>query len=131
MQMLMNLTSNRLKFTPAGGAVTVGAQNKGSVLLVGVTDTGIGMNQEEALIALQPFRKVDGSPSQQVEGSGLGLPLVKSYIELHGGGFRLESGPGKGTLVSLRSRRNERLHTTLRNLSPNAPGFAFPTLGNI
>ena len=100
-QMLMNLASNGLKFTPAGGTVTIGAQNKGGALLVGVADTGIGMNQEEALIALQPFRQVDGSPTQHVEGSGLGLPLVKSYIELHGGGFRLDSGPGKGTLVTL------------------------------
>ena len=99
--MLLNLISNALKFTPAGSAVTVGSQNKGGALLIGVADTGIGMNQEEALIALQPFRQVEGSPSQQVEGVGLGLPLVKSFTELHGGGFRLDSGPGKGTLVTL------------------------------
>jgi signal transduction histidine kinase len=100
-QMLINLLSNAVKFTPAGGTVTVGAQFKGGALLIGVADTGIGMSREEALIALEPFRQVDGSHSRQLEGTGLGLPLVKSYIELHGGSFRLDSGSGKGTLVTL------------------------------
>jgi two-component system cell cycle sensor histidine kinase PleC len=100
-QMLINLLSNGVKFTPEGGAVTIIAQAKGGALLIGVADTGIGMNREEALIALEPFRQVDGSNERRQEGTGLGLPLVKSYIELHGGGFRLDSGPGKGTVVTL------------------------------
>jgi signal transduction histidine kinase len=100
-QMLINLLSNGVKFTQAGGSVTVGAQFKGGALLIGVADNGVGMNREEALIALEPFRQVDGSHERQLEGTGLGLPLVKSYIELHGGGFRLDSGPGKGTMVTL------------------------------
>ncbi|MDA0652343.1 MAG: PAS domain-containing sensor histidine kinase [Proteobacteria bacterium] len=100
-QMLINLLSNGVKFTPAGGTITVGAQYKSGAVLIGVADTGIGMSREDALLALEPFRQVDGSHTRQQEGTGLGLPLVKSYIELHGGGFRLDSGPGKGTLVTL------------------------------
>lgn len=100
-QMLINLLSNGVKFTPAGGTITVGAQYKSGAVLIGVADTGIGMNREDALLALEPFRQVDGSHTRQQEGTGLGLPLVKSYIELHGGGFRLDSGPDKGTLVTL------------------------------
>jgi len=100
-QMLINLLSNGVKFTPAGGTVTVGAQFKAGAMLIAVADNGIGVNRDEALIALEPFRQVDGSNTRQQEGTGLGLPLVKSYIELHGGGFRLDSGPGKGTLVTL------------------------------
>ena len=100
-QMLINLLSNAVKFTPPGGKVTIGAQFKAGSLLIGVADTGMGMSQDQALIALEPFRQVDGSHTRQLEGTGLGLPLVKSYIELHGGGFRLNSGSGKGTLVTL------------------------------
>ena len=100
-QMLINLLSNGIKFTPAGGTVTVGAQFKGGALLIGVADTGIGMNREEAFVALEPFCQVDGSSTRQQEGTGLGLPLVKSYIALHDGGFRLDTGPGKGTQVTL------------------------------
>ena len=100
-QMLLNLLSNAIKFTRAGGTVTIGAQEKAGAVLVGVADTGIGMDREDAMIAIEPFRQVESAQSEQVQGTGLGLPLVKSYIELHGGGFRLDSGPGKGTLITL------------------------------
>jgi signal transduction histidine kinase len=82
-QMLINLLSNGVKFTPPGGTVTIGAQYKSGALLIGVADTGVGMSREEAFVALEPFRQVDGSLTRQLEGTGLGLPLVKSYIELH------------------------------------------------
>jgi signal transduction histidine kinase len=100
-QMLINLLSNGVKFTAAGGTVSVSAQEKSGALLLAVADNGVGMSREEALIALEPFRQVDGKETQQLEGTGLGLPLVKSYIELHEGGFRLNSAPGKGTAITL------------------------------
>ncbi len=100
-QMILNLLSNSLEFTPEDGAVTIGAQVRKGNFLIGVSDTGVGMSQEEAELALQPFKQVDGSHTREHEGTGLGLPLVKSFIELHGGHLRLDSGPGCGTTVTL------------------------------
>jgi PAS domain S-box-containing protein len=99
-QMLLNLLSNAVKFTPEGGRVAVGAElrDDGS-LAVSVDDTGIGMAPENIPRALAPFSQVDSSLTRRYEGTGLGLPLVKSLIELHGGTLDLESQEGKGTLA--------------------------------
>ncbi len=102
-QVLINLLSNAVKFTPSGGTVSVGAgvAPEGGVWLA-VTDTGIGIAPQDIATALEPFRQVDSSVSRKYEGTGLGLPLVKSIVELHGGAIGLESTPGAGTTVTVR-----------------------------
>jgi len=101
-QMLLNLLSNAVKFTPGGGRVAVGAEVRGDgSLAVSVDDTGIGIAPENIPRALAPFSQVDSSLSRRYAGTGLGLPLVKSLIELHGGMLELKSEEGKGTLATI------------------------------
>ena len=101
-QILLNLLSNAVKFTRQGGRVAVGAamRSDGS-LAVTIDDTGIGIARENIPRALAPFSQVDSSLTRRYEGTGLGLPLVKSLIELHGGTLGLESEEGKGTLATV------------------------------
>jgi signal transduction histidine kinase len=101
-QILLNLLSNALKFTPRGGQVSVSAerQRKGRLDII-VADTGIGMSPEEIKVALAPFGQVANAHTRREQGTGLGLPLVKSMMELHGGRFLVESTPGAGTRVRL------------------------------
>ncbi|SCA55340.1 putative Histidine kinase [Candidatus Terasakiella magnetica] len=101
-QICINLLSNAVKFTEENGqvSVTVCAQQNGNILLE-VTDSGIGMTQEEIEKALEVFGQVESQLSRSHEGTGLGLPLVQSLIRLHGWGFKIESDKGKGTKVSI------------------------------
>ena len=101
-QILINLLSNAVKFTPAGGTVTVSARSgpDGSPLIT-VADTGIGIAAENISEVLKPFVRVESAFNADVEGTGLGLPLVKSYVELHGGSLEIESQPDVGTTVRL------------------------------
>ena len=101
-QMLVNLLTNAIKFTPKGGAVSARASRRedGQVHIV-VSDTGIGMSNEDLAKALEPFGQIDSSLSRQFRGTGLGLPLTRSLIELHGGAMSIDSTPGKGTRVTL------------------------------
>jgi signal transduction histidine kinase len=71
-------------------------------LLLKVSDSGIGMSPEEIEKALKPFGQIDSSLSRKHEGTGLGLPLSRGTVELHGGAFSVSSSPGKGTTVSIR-----------------------------
>lgn len=99
-QIFMNLLSNAIKFTPEGGTVTLRAQTEeeGRVK-ISVTDTGIGMSVDDMAVALMPFGQVDGSHTRKREGTGLGLPIAKALIELHGGRMAIDSDRGKGTEV--------------------------------
>jgi len=97
--MLFNLLSNAVKFTPAGGSVTVAARPGIDGLELAVIDTGIGMSPEHIAIALAPFGQVANELTRTHDGTGLGLPLVKSLAELHGAAFRIESDLGTGTAV--------------------------------
>jgi len=97
-QILVNLLSNAVKFTAAKGQVTLSARLRGDgALEIAVADTGIGMNEEELALALQPFRQVESALARRHEGTGLGLPLVKAFVEMHGGTLTLHSAPGSGT----------------------------------
>ncbi len=100
-QVLINLISNALKFTPVGGVVTVSSYITSKGLELSVMDTGIGMAANEIPKALAPFGQVDSSLSRKHEGTGLGLPLSKRLTELHGAEFLLTSKPGVGTTVTL------------------------------
>jgi len=101
-QILTNLMTNAIKFTPEGGTVTLSAQlaERGNMAIV-VEDTGIGMSPEDIPIALTPFGQIENVMSRKNQGTGLGLPLTKALVELHGGELKLESQPGKGTVVTV------------------------------
>jgi PAS domain S-box-containing protein len=97
-QILMNLLSNAVKFTPPGGEVEIlSSLDSNGDLSIEVRDTGIGMTAEEIPKALAAFGQVDSTLSRKHEGTGLGLPLVKALVEIHGGHFVLTSEPGRGT----------------------------------
>ncbi len=101
-QVLLNLLSNAVKFTPAGGTVRLSARLEAPNLVMAVSDTGIGMDQDSQEKAMQPFVQVESSLSRRYAGTGLGLPLAKSFAELHGGSLTLVSRPGEGTTVTVR-----------------------------
>jgi signal transduction histidine kinase len=103
-QIIFNLLSNGVKFTPQGGRVSVAAQraHHGGVILT-VSDNGIGMAPEDIPHALAPFRQVDSEmwKTREGTGTGLGLPLVKAFAELHGASFAIDSERGLGTSVTI------------------------------
>lgn len=99
-QVLLNLISNAVKFTPEGGAVSVTvAPRDADTVRVSVVDTGIGIAAKDLERLAQPFEQVEGQHSKSTQGTGLGLALTKSLIELHGGAMTIESEPGRGTTV--------------------------------
>ena len=100
-QILLNLMSNAVKFTPSGGRVSVGASRETEGIRLLVNDSGIGMRREDIALALEPFRQIDNELSRGHDGTGLGLPLAHSLAKLHGGSLDIESAPGVGTCVTL------------------------------
>jgi len=101
-QIFTNLISNSIKFTPKQGRVTIEAKHlsDGRILAI-VRDTGIGMTTEELQVAVMPFGQVDGGKTRWREGTGLGLPIAKSLVELHGGRMVINSEKNKGTEVMI------------------------------
>ena len=100
-QILLNLISNAIKFTPENGEVRVCASCSGEGLVIAVADTGIGMAPHEIPKALERFGQIDSRLARKYEGTGLGLPLTKRLVELHGGVLAIESRPNAGTVVSV------------------------------
>jgi len=100
-QVLLNLLSNALKFTPSGGNVTVRALRSEQGFVLQVTDTGIGIAPNDFHKALEPFGQVDSSLARKYDGIGLGLPLTRQMVELHGGRLDLDSVVGHGTTVTI------------------------------
>ncbi len=103
-QMAVNLLSNAIKFTPRGGRIVVScglARDGEGGMVLSVADNGIGIAPEDLPKVLAPFEQVDNHLTRTHSGTGLGLPLVKSLIELHGGHFEITSQPGAGTSVTL------------------------------
>jgi two-component system CheB/CheR fusion protein len=99
-EIIYNLVSNAVKFTPDGGKIGMRAKKIGSEIEVVVWDTGVGIAAENMGKIFEGFFRVDTPYSRVTEGTGLGLPLSKKLVELHGGDFTVESeGLGKGTLV--------------------------------
>ncbi len=99
-QVLLNFLSNAMKFTPAGGTVTAGVRRAASGVALWVRDTGIGMSAADIKVALSAFGQVDSKVARQHKGTGLGLPICKQLIELHGGTLEVESAPGHGTTMT-------------------------------
>ncbi len=104
-QVFLNLLSNAVKFTEKGGAIRMTLDDSGDGAQVEIADTGIGMTPDGIQIALTPFGQVDNRLERKYEGTGLGLPLARSLVELHDGTLRIESEPGKGTRVRVRLPR--------------------------
>jgi two-component system cell cycle sensor histidine kinase PleC len=100
-QMLLNLVNNAVKFTPAGGTVEISARLDLEGYVVAVRDSGIGIAVEDLSRVMEPFVQAETTLSRRQEGTGLGLALVKSMIEIHGGRLRLESALGNGTSAEL------------------------------
>jgi signal transduction histidine kinase len=101
-QVLINLLSNAVKFTERGGSVALAAGIAATgELWIKVRDSGIGMAPGDIAVAFLPFRQVDNNNSRRYQGSGLGLPLARSFIEQHGGTLTLESAPGRGTTATI------------------------------
>ena len=103
-QVLLNLLSNAVKYTPRDGSITIHAEARtdptGGRICVSVKDTGIGIPQEDLQRLAQPFEQVESHLARTAPGTGLGLALTKSLIEMHSGELLLESTPGEGTTVS-------------------------------
>ncbi|MER9393600.1 MULTISPECIES: HAMP domain-containing sensor histidine kinase [unclassified Mesorhizobium] len=100
-QILINLVSNAVKFTPDGGNVVVGAKRIGSRLHFWVRDTGIGIAEEDFVNLGKPFMQIQNDYTRRFEGTGLGLSLVKGLVALHDGTMSIESMPGEGTTVTI------------------------------
>lgn len=99
-QLLFNLVGNAIKFTPPGGHIEIGAKREDGGFLLWVTDDGIGIPAESQARLFEKFQRAEGTGRSS--GAGLGLALVRAFIELHGGTVTLESAPGKGTSVTCR-----------------------------
>ena len=102
-QIVLNLIDNGIKFTPEGGAVTAAITHSvadGPVRIV-ISDTGIGMREDDIPLALASFEQIDGSLARNFEGTGLGLPLSRKLAQLLGGDIEIESSPGEGTAITV------------------------------
>jgi signal transduction histidine kinase len=96
-QIVLNLLTNAVKFTPEGGQVTLTAERLNGAYAFSVTDTGIGIATEDQGKIFEEFRQVGNDYERKAEGTGLGLTLTKRLVELHGGSIRVRSAPGEGS----------------------------------
>jgi signal transduction histidine kinase len=102
-QIFLNLVSNGIKFTPEGGRITIGYRMEVSgAITIHVTDTGVGIAPRDIERVLRPFEQATNVYSRVTGGTGLGLPITKRFVELHGGTFALESKVGTGTTAFIR-----------------------------
>jgi two-component system cell cycle sensor histidine kinase PleC len=101
-QVFNSLISNSVKFTPPGGSVHVSANalSDGGAM-IRIRDTGVGMTKEEVAIALTPFSQIDASLPRWREGAGLGLPIAKALVQLHGGKLEIRSAKSLGTEIAI------------------------------
>ncbi|MGA9658262.1 MAG: PAS domain-containing sensor histidine kinase [Asticcacaulis sp.] len=100
-QILLNLLTNAVKFTPQGGTITISAVHTENNVHIYVADTGIGIAEKDMERLAKPFEQVENQFSRTKEGTGLGLALTKSLIEMHNGRFEVDSQLGEGTTVTV------------------------------
>jgi signal transduction histidine kinase len=98
-QILLNLMSNAVKFTNEG-SVSLIIKDGGEDVLFSIEDTGIGIDERDIPIIFEQFRQIDGSLTRKAGGTGLGMPISKSLVELHGGEMEVQSKPGVGSVFS-------------------------------
>jgi PAS domain S-box len=96
-RIMLNLIANAVKFTEAGGNIFVNIQDLGESISISVKDTGIGISKEKQELIFERFIQIDTSLTRSKEGSGIGLSLVKSLVEMHKGNIKVESEPNKGS----------------------------------
>jgi two-component system phosphate regulon sensor histidine kinase PhoR len=101
-QIMTNLVSNAIKYSPSGGAVTVGIKSEGDTLTVSVKDNGIGIPQDKLNRVFEKFERVDDRDTRSAGGTGIGLFLVKHLVERHDGEVWVESEPGQGSTFTFR-----------------------------
>jgi cell cycle sensor histidine kinase DivJ len=101
-QILINLISNAIKFTPRGGCVTIGAFCDGPKLVVTVEDTGVGIEQDDLARLGEAFFQASTRHGRKSDGSGLGLSIIKGLVKLHEGEVDIRSRVGEGTRVTVR-----------------------------
>ena len=100
-QILINILANAVKFTPPGGQIKLAMNRTDKGLLITVSDSGIGIPADKIELAMEPFSQVETGTSRNYQGTGLGLPLAKRLVELHGGSLSLESQVSQGTVVTI------------------------------
>jgi len=100
-QVLLNLLANAIKFNAKGGRVLARVGRAGENVVISIADTGVGMRPEDVPLAFERFRQIDGSHTRKYSGTGLGLPIAKALVELHGGTLTIESAPMQGTTVTV------------------------------
>ena len=100
-RIILNLISNAIKFTNASGSIYINLLDKGEIVEISVKDTGIGMDKKHLNNIFKRYHQVDKSLSRNAEGSGIGLSLVKSIVELHGGKISAESKPYEGSIFKI------------------------------
>jgi two-component system, cell cycle sensor histidine kinase PleC len=123
-QIFTNIISNALKFSPANGKIDVSAlRTNGGGVVVGIRDSGVGMTREEIEVAMTPFGQVDGGRSRWREGAGLGLPIAKALVDLHGGMLEIRSEKGVGTevVIGLPARDSVSVVTSTQTFANGAP----------
>ncbi|WP_432661827.1 PAS domain-containing sensor histidine kinase [Wukongibacter baidiensis] len=96
-RIILNLLSNAIKFTPSGGMIFVNIFDKGETMVISIKDTGIGIPEDKKKVIFERFRQADNMWSRKHEGSGIGLSLVKSLVEMHQGKISVESEYGHGS----------------------------------
>ncbi len=107
-QVFVNLIGNAIKFTPAGGRVTISSDTDETALNIRIRDTGIGIRAQDIPLVVQPFYRVNSVLDSTHQGAGLGLPFAKSVVDLHGGVLVIESEFGCGTTVTISLPRPQR-----------------------
>jgi signal transduction histidine kinase len=101
-QAVLNIAFNAVKFTPKGGRLRIRAERHQDSAVIRIADTGIGIAHKDIAAALTPFQQIENRLPRKFEGTGLGLPLAKYFVEQQGGTFSLESDLGQGTTVTIR-----------------------------
>ena len=99
-QILFNLLSNAVKFSPPDAPITIRAMHLGETITISVRDEGIGIDPKDHEVIFEEFRQIDGSERREFGGTGLGLALVKKFVQLQGGSVRVDSSPGNGSTFS-------------------------------
>jgi signal transduction histidine kinase len=117
-QVLYNLLSNAIKFTPPPGTITLEVRDELEQVSVSVSDTGIGIKEEDLPKLFREFQQLDGSYTRRYEGTGLGLALCRRFVEMHGGRIWVQSQPGRGSTFTFTLPRQAKLP---QDPAPEAP----------
>lgn len=117
-RIILNLLSNAIKYTKSGGTIKVHIKNLGTNIMISIQDTGIGIPNDKLNVIFERFRQVDELLTRRAEGSGIGLSLVKSLVEAHGGTISVNSTEGVGSefVILLPSKIVENTQTSYKHL---------------